>query len=184
MNGMDSFWERRKESNEWALNVFQCAVNAYKNRKETKDMEKPVVVFDKDVTFTKEVIFERWCTPVFNGNVFFKGEVEMSVEVGKIYKCGDERVRIVHIEKTTNNGGLMYHFLYPDGAAFGKCVDRDGDITLGCSTGSWSPHNGEYSCRNPDKLRSFLKEIPNEIEMTVSEVSKIVGKTVKIVKEK
>jgi hypothetical protein len=39
------------------------------------ELQRPVIVFEEDVVFTKQVTFEKGCIAIFNKDVFFK-EIE------------------------------------------------------------------------------------------------------------
>jgi hypothetical protein len=109
----------------------------------------------------------------------------MEIKVGKVYKCGDEKVKIV---------AVVEDGMYSGPLTFAIAADRDGDCHWGCLSGIFCGKTGrEFSSArpntrkypgNPIELRHHLKEIVEAKEMTAKEISDKLGYEVKVIKEK
>jgi hypothetical protein len=96
----------------------------------------------------------------------------MEIKVGKEYKCGNRKVKIVADAKNSNGNTAFFCMVGGD----------KGNVSLLNGFGAFYS-DGEYSCNNPNELMYNLEEIEEAKEMTVKEISDELGYAVKVVKE-
>jgi len=104
----------------------------------------------------------------------------MEVRVGKIYKCGQMKVKILHLEPKHSEGGHCWENMSRS-LLVGATLDEDNDIDGESLLGFWNSV-GKGCHDNPKAIKHHLEEIEDTKEMTVSQINEALGYEIKVVK--